>query len=349
MNKTKIISETTEKAVRKHAGVNPSLSYTTRGNTFLNKILENPEAISLQASGIDYFWDNQATRLPDDNQEFIGAFNLFDYMGFSIPKDKLNSKESIYKDVESRLFDDLKETAGAKCLASSTTPYILCFSTSLVDKELSCRFCNKSNDFAITLLLDFDKLIYDDSINKIRKRGETSDKNDEILNAKEIYKEMMQIYYIDKPEFCQNSNTRCCHTRAMTELQSINSINARQRKDDYNIDACFYVKRSNFACEKEIRYIFRTNEHCGFALTDDKKLKFVSLNDKNQKTNTQPLLIQFKIEILKGLVFGPCVSKEEAEDYAAKVIKKCPSCKDIQFLLHDGTTIETTISESGTK
>lgn len=336
---SKIVSEQTEKAVLRQAGTNACLSHNTMSDTFLNYILKDNNTISLQASGLDYFWDNKGQRLPDDNQEFVGTFNLFDYLGFNLPLSQ--TAENLKKDANKVLDGN----ADPMCVASSTTPYILCFSTSLIDKNLQCRFCNESGNFAVSLLLDFNKLIDPTSITHIYKRIITDDKQEveeEIKKVNEVSKEMMQVYYTDKPKFCKSSNAGCCHHKAMEELKSIpNESEVRRADEDYKIDACFYVKRSNFACEKEIRYIFRIKEHCKFVKTDEQKILFDAQTD-NQTDNqniqhAKNLLIHFDIEIVKGLVFGPCVDHKKAEEYASKLISKAPKLADIKFLLSDGT------------
>ncbi len=327
----------------------------------------------MRASRVDTFWKNE-TREPDDRQEFQGLMKLIDALNLDLEQKSQNNLPSADISIVKWLRNNLTKIdkniteKNPKVIGSPTTPYILCFSTALNDPNLLCRFCSKKNgSFEVGILLDYDALCNEDSILAIKYENEPKRSYDEAPLCKHsVEKELMHVYYANREDELLNSNAKYLHCCAIEELKAIDesrkkntevSNGSRNTDGDYDIDACFFVKRGKYACEEEIRmllqvprpsafYIDKTAKNIAFATETIVKENLITYDDlinNTKNVNESYIFVNYKINIVKGIVFGPCVSKEKAQDYANKFHSRRILDQDkphkIMFLLSDGTEI----------
>lgn len=366
----KIVSEQTNREVRKTNGPTACICHITSGKTLLDKILKG-DKISLRASRIDTFWKPEE-REPDDHQEFQGVMKLIDALNLDIKIENDNGLSSKERNIERDILQWLRERLmnkgirEPKIIGSPTTPYVLCFSTALNNPELLCRFCSKKNGFEVGIILDYDMLCDDKNILEIKHESQNDcmEKGNAICKHT-VEKELIQVHYANKPEELFNSNAKFLHCCAIKELKDLDQqlkendnhyIGSRETDGDYNIDACYFVKRGKYACEKEIRLLLRTSQPSAFYIDmSAENIEFATETIVKENSTTQEVLIYseksnserylnvvYSINIIKGIVFGPCVSKEMAQDYVAKFSKRVNlNCnKNIMFMLSDGTQIK---------
>lgn len=344
MCNTKIAGNQTKQQIERFPDAGSlCVSHTTMSDTLLTHILTGNE-ISLRASRVDTFWKPEE-RDPDDNHEFKGLVKLLGHLNIGDQKtDTKSSKEPIEHkadNVANHLAHKVLAESAENIICSTTTPYILCFSTALDGEDLPCRFCSHKSGFPVSLILDFDTLC--DSANATPYFKNAKDEKPDIK-----YSELVQIYYADKDDEYIGSNAKCQHSHAINELHSIDAStnsDVRKKDGDYDVDACFYVKRGKYACEKEIRYVVRTNSPCAFCELHSGENGFAFATDsmlesKEQDDAKKYLYLRFNKYILKGIIFAPCVSKERAVKFASQLTVAHQEFSDLKFYLSDCTPIQ---------
>ena len=292
--------------------------YTMSDN--LPLILKNN--LTLLAPCINSFWGEEE-RIINDNQEFRNALELVGLL-----KEELRHEE---QNKDNYLMNTLKNEGYIDIIGSTQTPYIICFSEEKSSK-LYNRFYNKGKGLPISLVLDTSNI----SCLDIR-----------ICDREEL----IRVHYTHAQDSYDKDELKDIHAEVKKHLDELLD-KATEIKDNTKIDACLYIKRGRYQVEAEVRYIYRKIEDFAFAI-DKTGFKYIfnteqsnESEDGNSKKTKKQELLEFSPDCLKGIVFGPSVTKAEAVKVLSGPIKDNNNNQQPKNNTEEEKTIKEVIKEN---
>lgn len=288
---------------------------------YLEKILTE-DGILMKASCIKAYWKDEVNSF-DDNQEVKGLMELQSIIKVN-PKNINPGRKLICAEVVKRLIDNGDASKSSTManrdlqpIASTTTPYIICFGYDCNDEHMFHKFCNPQCGYPVMLKFNFDKLLNNSTKWKFMNEGDFKQVDDSTENE-----EIMQVYYTKFKSFCDSKDVKDTHKEAYEELGQA----FKKDNDSYNtkIDSMYYVKRGRYRDEKEIRYILRINEPSAFGLNStgefifktekaygnmsvDQAINCMNCERHYEGENTDAyILVRFDPECLEKIILGQC-------------------------------------------
>lgn len=347
--------------------VGGSLSHYTMSDTL--KFILQPDCISLQASRIDNFWHiNETQRRADDPQEFKGMIELINILdlGFKSEENVPKCVKKVYKNVVGE--KEIKEFTPV--IGSTTTPYVLCFSTSHGNDEIIKGFYEEKRGLPLSLKFNVASLIHknDGIYEKFIENNKEEFKQVQFLpnesgesnsdgkspsdNDGDIERvDISPIVYTSNKDKYVYEEALAARNEVIKRLLSDSLAYNEQLGEAVNIDACYFVKRGNYSYEDEVRFLVHRYHPWAFGIKqnegegkDSFKFEIEPLPKElceNSHRIAEYLYFKFDVSALQEIRFGESVTIEKLKDLPEKVkeVLKTDKYKNVTLCLHDGTMI----------